>query len=493
MNQILETLLDYAVSKGMMNARDRIYARNRVLSLMGEEAWEPTAQRVSYRYVDELLKPLCDRAVQKGIIEDTQRNRDAFDSEIMNCFMPRPSEAIQTFQTRYAADPKAASDWFYRLSTASNYIRMDRIAKNVSYKAKTIYGELDITINLSKPEKDPRDIAAARNSAATGYPTCVLCKECEGYHGSARCDGRSNHRVIPLTLGGEQWYLQYSPYVYYNEHCIVLCERHVPMQTKRETFVRLLDFVEQFPHYFLGSNADLPIVGGSILSHDHYQGGRYTFAMTDAAVRGEYDCFAAKGVTMKRLYWPLSVIRLAGADKQALIAAADHILTVWRAYSDPSMEILAHSGETPHNTISTIARYREGKFELDLVLRNNRASEQYPLGIFHPHAEVHHIKKENIGLIEVMGLAVLPARLKQELEWIADALTTGEETHLAQLSEHAAWMKQLKQNYTFTKENAEAILRQEVADIFALGLSHCGVFPLDERGDAAFERFVSAL
>ena len=488
MNEVIETLLDYASQQNLIEDSDRIYCRNRILSLLKEENYEMTNERVSYKYVNDLLAPLCDIAVQKGIIEDTLRNRDAFDSEIMNCFIQRPSDLISKFELLRNQDPKASTDFFYHLSVSSNYIRKDRIDKNVSYKANTKYGVMEITINLSKPEKDPRDIAKAGQSVSTSYPSCVLCKECEGYHGNSKCDGRSNHRVLPLSLNGEKWFFQYSPYVYYNEHCIVLRNDHVPMKTSKETFARVTEFVSLFPHYFLGSNADLPIVGGSILSHDHFQGGNYDFAMANAEVYSEFDL---NGIKAQRLYWPLSVLRLKSKDRSLLVECAGHILDVWRNYSDESVDLYAHTGETMHNTITSIARMRNNEYELDLVFRNNRTSDEHPMGIFHPHQEVHHIKKENIGLIEVMGLAVLPARLKDEMNGMKDYLLNGSCDQ--SIESHKVWLNELKDKYDWTNENVDDILKKEIADVFVQGLEHCGIYTFDSAGDIAFKNLINTI
>ena len=489
MEAIIETLLEYAIEQQLMEPSDRIYARNRIRPGLKEEDYTPTDQRVSYHYVSELLQMLCDIAVKKGILEDTLRNRDAFDSQLMNCFMPRPSEMINTFEMKKNNSPILATNYFYHTSIASNYIRKDRIDKNVSYKVNTEYGIMDITINLSKPEKDPRDIAKASKSVSTSYPSCVLCKECEGYYGSLRCDGRSNHRIIPLKLSGEDWFFQYSPYVYYNEHCIVLKGEHVPMKTCRKTFIRLLEFVEQFPHYFLGSNADLPIVGGSILSHDHFQGGNYEFAMANARVVQSFQL--TEDVRADRLFWPLSVLRLSSVQKETLIDVADTILQVWRQYDDPAVEVYAKTDGQMHNTITSIARYRNNRYELDLVFRNNRTSKEHPMGIFHPHEEVHHIKKENIGLIEVMGLAVLPARLKTEMQAMKDYLLDGTCSDL--LDSHLEWLQNLQQSMTWTKENVEEQLQEEVGKVFVEGLRHCGIYSFDEKGDIAFQKLIDTI
>jgi UDPglucose--hexose-1-phosphate uridylyltransferase len=410
----------------------------------------------------------------------------------MDCVMPRPSEVIRRFHSDYARNPKAATDRFYKLSQASNYIRTDRIAKNLQWKTPTEYGDLDITINLSKPEKDPRDIAKAKLIKSTSYPKCLLCRENEGFAGHAGHPARQTHRLIPLRLSGHRWFLQYSPYTYYNEHCIVLNRKHVPMKISRRSFENLLDFVTIFPHYFVGSNADLPIVGGSILSHDHYQGGRYNFAMAKAPIEKHYKFEGFEGIEAGRVKWPMSTIRLRGEDREELIELADKIQLAWRGYSDESAEILAETDGNPHNTVTPIARRKGELYELDLVLRNNRTTEEHPLGLFHPHAEVHHIKKENIGLIEVMGLAVLPARLKGELSALAEALVSGAPLTGA-LEKHAPWAEELQTRYTFTPENAAGILETEVGRVFARVLEHAGVYKRNAAGKEAFMRFVGAV
>ena len=412
----------------------------------------------------------------------------------MGRLTPRPSQVISEFRRRYQADPKDATDWFYRFSQDTDYIRRYRIAKDVKWKATTPYGELDITINLSKPEKDPKAIAAAKAAPQTSYPKCQLCRENEGYAGRLNHPARQNHRIIPITINQEDWFLQYSPYVYYNEHCIVLNGHHTPMKIDKATFRKLLDFVKQFPHYFVGSNADLPIVGGSILSHDHFQGGCYTFAMEKAPIERPIAFRGFEDVEAGIVKWPMSVIRLRCGDDQRLVELADRILTAWRSYTDEAAFVFAETDGEPHNTITPIARMRDGKFELDLVLRNNITTEEYPLGVYHPHQELHHIKKENIGLIEVMGLAVLPARLKAELNGVARALARGEDLRAdATLAKHADWTEELKARYTFTEENAEEILRREVGVVFATVLEHAGVYKCTPEGREAFLRFVQSV
>lgn len=488
--QAIETLLAYAIEHNLMVKQDECYARNRLLNLLQVEGYHDTAMKMSYTHVEDLLLVITNDAIKNGIIANTQQERDNFDCSIMDCVMKRPSEVIEAFNN--AINIKAATKNFYDFSQYSNYIRTKRISKNVSYQVKTVYGVMDISINCSKPEKDPKDIARAKKATQSAYPTCVLCKENEGFYGNVSRDGRSNIRLIPLTLQNKTWYLQYSPYVYYNEHCIVLSEEHVPMLTNEKTFARLLEFVDLIPHYFIGANADLPIVGGSILSHDHYQGGDHIFAMAKAAVISTYDTFEHLGIKVERLHWPLSVLRLSGTDKVALIKASVQILATWRTYSDESCQIIAHTDQE-HNTISTIARKVNDVFEMDLILRNNRTSSEYPFGIFHPHEEIHHIKKENIGIIEVMGLAVLPARLKAELQYIKQYLLTDINKHEKELVQHTDWINSLKQRFTFTEENVDEILYQDIGMIFVKGLQHCGVFKLDDKGAKGLDRFMSVV
>ncbi len=490
--ETVEQLVNKAVRARLIGEEDRVYARNQVLSLLHlDEFHEPEEGGVD-QDIPDLLGMLVDYACEKGIIQDVLDEKDIFASHIMNVFTPRPSTVNHIFREKYAESPAEATDYFYALSKHSNYIQTKQIAKNIVYKTPTEYGDLDITINLSKPEKDPKSIAREKNAKKGHYPKCLLCMENEGYAGRTGHPARSNHRLIRLTLGGEPWYLQYSPYVYYNEHCIVLSETHRDMKIDKAAFQRLLEFVGRFPHYFLGSNADLPIVGGSILSHDHYQGGRYEFAMAKAADDWQFEMKAFPDVEAAVIKWPMSVIRLRSAEAARLTEAADHILQIWKHYSDPSADILAETNGTPHNTITPIARKRAGRFELDLVLRNNRTSETHPLGIFHPHAEVHHIKKENIGLIEVMGLAVLPARLKNELAEVEKFLL-GHSNDIADY--HLDWANGLKKKYegTVTAENVEGIVRNEVGKVFLQVLQHAGVFKRDEKGKQAFRNFLRKL
>ena len=488
--QAIKDLVGYALRTGLIDEYDRPWAVNELLQAMGMDAWEEPAE-THERPLEDILKELLDDAAARGRIEDDTTNRDLFDTELMGRLTPRPSQVISEFRRRYQADQKDATDWFYRFSQDTDYIRRYRIARDVKWKATTPYGELDITINLSKPEKDPKAIAAAKAAPQTSYPKCQLCRENEGYAGRLNHPARQNHRIIPITINQEDWFLQYSPYVYYNEHCIVLNGQHTPMKIDKATFRKLLDFVKQFPHYFVGSNADLPIVGGSILSHDHFQGGCYTFAMEKAPIERPIAFRGFEDVEAGIAKWPMSVIRLRCGDDQRLVELADRILTAWRSYTDEAAFVFAETDGEPHNTITPIARMRDGKFELDLVLRNNITTAEYPLGVYHPHQELHHIKKENIGLIEVMGLAVLPARLKDELDGVARALVRGDDLRADEtLAKHADWAEELKSRHVFTAENAGELLRQEVGAVFAQVLEHAGVFKCTPEGREAFLRFI---
>ena len=491
--QAIADLLGYALRVGLIEDCDRTWAANRLLEALELDNWEEP-DTVQERPLEEVLKDLLDWAVENGRIEEGTTSRDLFDTELMGRLTPRPSQVIREFQARYEESPETATDWYYKFSQDTDYIRRYRIAKDVKWVAPTPYGDLDITINLSKPEKDPRAIAAAKTAPQGGYPKCQLCRENEGYAGRMNHPARQNHRIIPITIDGKDWFFQYSPYVYYNEHCIVFNGAHVPMKIDRSAFRKLLDFVKQFPHYFVGSNADLPIVGGSILSHDHFQGGRYTFAMEKAPVEKAVSFPGFEDVECGIVKWPMSVIRLRSADDDRLVDLAEKILTMWRGYTDEAAFIFAETDGEPHNTITPIARMRDGKFELDLVLRNNLTTEEYPLGVYHPHQELHHIKKENIGLIEVMGLAVLPSRLKGELAALADALVAGRDIRADEaLEKHNHWAEELKTRYTFTRENAMGILQKEVGVVFAKVLEHAGVYKCTDEGRAAFLRFISSV
>ena len=485
-------LATYALRTGLIEDSEYTWAVNTILDVLKIDRYTDPGQDWGEIDLAAVLNELLDDAHARGVLaENSVVYRDLFDTELMGRLTPRPAQVISRFQSLYAEDPQKATDWYYKFSQDTNYIRRDRIAKDVQWKAPTGYGELDITINLSKPEKDPKAIAAARNLPASNYPQCLLCASNEGYAGRVNHPARQNHRIIPISIHGAPWFLQYSPYVYYNEHCICLNREHVPMKIDRACFGKLLDFVRQFPHYFVGSNADLPIVGGSILAHDHFQGGRYTFAMEKAPVETPFTFPGFEDVEAGIVKWPMSVIRLDCADPERLIELADRILTAWRGYTDEAATIFAETDGVPHNTITPIARMREGRFELDLVLRNNLTTPEHPLGLYHPHAELHHIKKENIGLIEVMGLAVLPARLKDELAAVADALVSGADLRADERTEkHAAWAEGFRDRYTITADNALEIVQKETGLVFAQVLEHAGVYKRTAEGQEAFLRFL---
>ncbi len=496
----IERLLQFAVESNLINQWDKDYSRNLVLGAL--ELDEAIEVEVPVERLDspvEILEEILDWAAENNRLqENTVTYRDLLDTKIMGCLVPRPSEVIRIFNEKYQQNPKEATQYFYQLSKQSHYIRTDRIAKNEHWYSPTPYGDMEITINLSKPEKDPKAIAAAKQLKQSSYPKCLLCKENVGYAGRVNHPARQNLRAIPATINDELWYLQYSPFVYYHEHSILFSENHVPMKISKQTFSRLLGFVEQFPHYFVGSNADLPIVGGSILSHDHFQGGYHDFPMAKAELEETFQLPQFPNVTVGIVNWPMSVLRLQSEDQQQVVEIADHILRCWKQYSDEEVGIYAFSGDTPHNTITPIARRRGELYELDLVLRNNRTNEQHPDGIFHPHAEVHHIKRENIGLIEVMGLAVLPGRLKDELQLLAKALIKDDELSEVKQNEeiikHLQWAQQIKENYNDLNEaNIEQILKEEVGYIFSTILEHAGVFKRDEKGKTAFIKFVTSL
>ena len=491
-DQAIADLVQYALDTGLVEEADRVWAVNGLLEDLGLSDWEEVPGRV--RPLEEILGEILDWAVAQGRIEDGTTSRDLFDTKLMGRLTPRPAQVRAAFAERYARSPEEATDWYYQFSQNTDYIRRYRVARDQKWIAHTDYGDLEITINLSKPEKDPRAIAAARSAPKGGYPKCLLCRENEGYAGRMNHPARQNHRLIPVTIDGKDWFFQYSPYVYYNEHCIVFNGQHVPMKIDRSAFRKLLDFVKQFHHYFVGSNADLPIVGGSILSHDHFQGGRHVFAMEKAPVERAVSFPGFADVEAGIVRWPLSVIRLRCGDDNRLVDLAEKILTAWRGYTDEEAVIYAHTDGQPHNTITPIARMREGLYELDLVLRNNLTTPEYPLGLYHPHPELHHIKKENIGLIEVMGLAVLPARLKGELAELADALVQGVDLRGSEiLAKHADWAEELKTRYTFTAENVTDILQSEVGAVFAQVLEHAGVYKCTPEGRAAFQRFIDSV
>lgn len=486
-NQAIDALLKYALDHELITPYDVIYTRNVLLSVMKLDGYTEE-KPCKDAPLETVLRVLCDDAVARGLIVDSVTFRDLFDTKLMGVLTPLPREVIARFYQLYRSNPEEATDYFYRLSGDTNYIRRNRVAKDMKWTADTEYGTLDITINLSKPEKDPKAIAAARNNPSAGYPMCQLCMENEGYSGRADFPARANHRIIPITIAGSGWGLQYSPYVYYNEHCIAFNGKHVPMKIERATFEKLLDFVTLFPHYFIGSNADLPIVGGSILSHDHFQGGRYSFAMEKSPIEIPIKFNGFDGIKAGIVKWPMSVIRISGENKKELIELADKILTKWRGYTDESAYIYAETDGVPHNTITPIARMRDGVYELDLVLRNNITTEEHPLGLYHPHAEYHHIKKENIGLIEVMGLAVLPSRLKRELSGLQKAILSGADISQNQdIRKHADWIEEIRPKYVFTEENTMDILKAEVGKVFLNVLKDAGVYKSRED----FLRFIS--
>ena len=494
-NEAITKLVDYAVQEGLVEENEYIWAVNTILDVLKLDDYTPVPWDHQQVELAPVLEALLDDAYDRGVLtENSVVYRDLFDTEIMGRLTPRPSEVIDKFQKLCARDPKRATDWYYEFSQSTNYIRRDRIAKDVQWKAPTEYGELDITINLSKPEKDPKAIAAAKNLPASAYPRCQLCAENEGYAGRVNHPARQNHRIVPITINGSPWFLQYSPYVYYNEHCICLNAEHTPMKIDRACFGKLLDFVGQFPHYFVGSNADLPIVGGSILAHDHFQGGHYEFAMAKAPVETPFPFPGFEDVEAGIVKWPMSVVRIASANPDRLVELADKILLAWRGYTDEAAFIFAETDGEPHSTITPIARKRGDKFELDLVLRNNITTGEHPLGVYHPHAELHHIKKENIGLIEVMGLAVLPARLKDELSAVADALASGADLRADErTAKHADWAEGFAPRYTITADNALDIVKKETGLVFAKVLEHAGVYARTGEGKEAFLRFLRSV
>ena len=488
-------LADYAIHHGLADEADRLYLVNSLLEKLGLDDYEAVGD-VPFAGLDDILDTLVDYAAEQGLLKsESITGRDLFDTALMGIVTPRPSEVIGTFRSLYDESPEKATDWFYRFSQDTNYIRATRVAKDIRWSVPSEFGDIDISINLSKPEKDPRDIAAAKTAKQSAYPKCQLCLENEGYAGRMDHPARQNHRIIPVTINESHWGFQYSPYVYYNEHCIVLNGEHVPMKIDRAAFRKLFDFVGQFPHYFLGSNADLPIVGGSILSHDHFQGGRYEFAMAKAPYESKFTIPGYEDVEAGIVHWPLSVIRLRGEDDERIIDLADHILQAWRGYTDEDAFVFAETDGEPHNTITPIARKRDGKFELDLALRNNITTDECPLGVYHPHAEYHHIKKENIGLIEVMGLAILPARLKTEMALLAECLTG--ENDLAdypELEQHAEWAKDIAARRTdLSKDNVDDILKEEIGHVFVHVLEDAGVYKCTDEGRAAFRRFIATL
>ena len=486
----IDSLVSYAMNRGLAEPVDHQVLTNRLLDLLRLDDYTPSEEPLS-EDLEEILSGILAYAVEQGLCDDGITARDIFDTRIMGAVTPMPREVIEKFNRLYEEDPVKATDWYYQFSCNTDYIRRYRIAKDMRWKYTSEYGEMDITINLSKPEKDPKAIAAAKNAPQTAYPKCQLCCENEGYAGRMNHPARANHRIVPIEVCGEPWCLQYSPYVYYNEHCIVFNSQHIPMKIDKSAFQKLLDFVRIFPHYFVGSNADLPIVGGSILSHEHFQGGHYTFAMETAQVDRELTFAGFEDISAGIVKWPMSVIRLRGGDPARIADLADKILTAWRGYTDESVSVISFSDGQPHNTITPIARRRGEDYELDLVLRCNITTSEHPLGVFHPHADKHHIKKENIGLIEVMGLAVLPSRLKSELAALADAIVMGKDLAADEvLNKHAPWVEELKGQYTFTADNALEIILQETGKVFAAVLEDAGVYKNTQEGKAAFLRFV---
>lgn len=495
----IDRLVQYGICQGMTPAQEKLYSRNQLLELFQEEEYQPSAKEnapVKEEELEDILKQLLDYGAENGILkEDSIVYRDLFDTRMMNCLLPRPASVNEKFWKLYEESPEKATDYYYKLSQDSDYIRRYRIRKDIRWSVPSAYGDIDISINLSKPEKDPKAIAAAKLAKQSGYPKCLLCKENEGYAGRVNHPARQNHRIISIKINDSDWGFQYSPYVYYNEHCIVLCGEHVPMKIERQTFVKLFDFIKLFPHYFLGSNADLPIVGGSILSHDHYQGGNYTFAMAKAPIEQHFSIKGYEDVEAGIVKWPLSVIRIRHKDEKRLIDLAEHILNAWRGYTDEEAFVYAETNGEPHNTITPIARKVDGIFELDLALRNNITTEEFPLGVYHPHPEYHNIKKENIGLIEVMGLAILPARLKHELELLKDYILNKKDIRSNKdIEKHAAWVEHFLPTYEdLNEENIDEVLKKEVGIVFTKVLEDSGVYKCTKEGREAFGRFIQTL
>lgn len=494
MNHEINQLIQFALDKEMITKDECDYSVNLLLDLFNEDDFEYEEIIEHFYLATPILEKMLDMAVAKGLIEDNVTSRDLFDTKIMNCIMPRPHTVNEIFKQKYAINPKSATDYYYKLSIASNYIRKSRTDKNIIWKTFVKYGNIEISINLSKPEKDPKEIAKAKLIKSSGYPKCLLCKENVGFKGDLNRAARQTHRIIPLELATGNYYLQYSPYVYYNEHCIVFNQEHKPMVINENTFKNLFSFLDVFPHYMIGSNADLPIVGGSILSHDHYQGGNYEFPIQGAEVLRTLTSERYPATLIEVVKWPLSTVRLTSNNKDELIALSMKVLECWREYNAPALNIISHTGEIPHNTITPIARRKGEKYQIDLVLRNNRTSDEYPDGIFHPHQESHHIKKENIGLIEVMGLAILPARLKDELQLLSDCLLKKSKIEdYPELEKHQVWYQQLLQDNEFTKDNVEDILKEAVAIKFVNVLEDAGVFKMDDHGIDGLTSFVETV
>ena len=491
----IKKLVTYGLESGLISKDDVIYTTNMLLDLLDLDEYEEPIEEYSNVDLESTLKELLDYAVAENIIEDSVVYRDLFDTKLMNTMVKRPSEVIREFKELYEVSPKMATDFYYKFSQDTDYIRRYRVKKDLKWVTKTPYGDIDITINLSKPEKDPKAIAAARNAKQAGYPKCLLCNQNEGYRGRVNHPARENHRIIPIRINDSDWGFQYSPYVYYNEHCIVFNGEHTPMKIEKNTFVKLFDFIKLFPHYFLGSNADLPIVGGSILTHDHFQGGNYEFAMAKAPVLKEFVIKGYEDVKVGIVKWPLSVIRTSCKDEKRLIELGAYILEKWREYTDEDAYIYAYTDNEPHNTITPIARKRGDMYELDLALRNNITTKECPMGLYHPHNELHHIKKENIGLIEVMGLAVLPSRLKEEMEILKDYIVNKKDIESNEkIAKHAEWVYEFSKKYdSINSENVESILREEIGLVFLKVLEDAGVFKQTEEGIRAFTRFIESL
>lgn len=491
----IQTLINYGIKNNLITEYDEIVVRNAIMNTLDLGEWDENAKSLELDSIEAILAPIIDYACERGIIADTTNSRDLFDTKIMGLLTALPREVIGEFKRRYALNPQEATDWYYDYSRKTNYVRAERIAKDLVWTYDTDYGTLDITINRSKPEKDPRDIAAAKLQKASSYPKCQLCSENAGFAGHANHPARQNLRPIPIIVNNEKWEIQYSPYGYYNEHCIVFNSKHVPMKIDHSVFLKLFDIVDQFPHYFVGSNADLPIVGGSILSHEHFQGGRYTFAMEKAEIEREFNISNYSNVKAGIVKWPMSVIRVSSQNREELADCCNHILENWRGYSDVDATIFAETDGVPHNTITPIARKSGEYYVCDLVLRNNLTTEERPLGLFHPNPTLHHIKKENIGLIEVMGLAVLPARLANEIVALEKAILGGENLdENPETSAHAIWAKGVIERHPeFSKDNARNILEQEIGEVFREVLCDAGVFKRDEEGQKAFDRFISTL
>ena len=494
-SELVNELVEYGCKKGLVESSDKIFVTNSLLELFQVTDYKVSQNKKEPRSIEVILNDMLEYAFENKIIEDDSiTTKDLFDTKIMGLITPRPSEVRKKFLELYKKSPKEATDYYYQLSKATNYIREDRIVKDEKWAVDSEYGKIDITINLSKPEKDPRDIEKAGAVKKSEYPSCLLCKENEGYAGNAAHPARQNHRIIPLSLCGESYYLQYSPYVYYNEHCIVFNDKHTPMVINRGTFGKLLDFIDQFPHYTIGSNADLPIVGGSILSHDHFQGGRYTFAMETAGYDKMFKIDKFPDVQAGILKWPMSVIRLQGENKESIISASDYILNIWRNYKDEEAYIYSETNGIRHNTITPIARKNKNMYEMDLVLRNNITTEKYPLGVFHPHDKLHHIKKENIGLIEVMGLAVLPARLKDEMHEVEQAIIRHNNLlDNKKTASHAKWVEEWIEKYEITEDNIQSIIQKEIGNVFVQVLEDAGVFKRTAQGQKSFQRFIDTL